>query len=88
MRIQGFLGKKMERITIIIGLIAVLLMPSLVMAIDTAPMISDREIVERLTKLEEGKRNLEKRIGDFRSEINTRFDILQWMLGFLSPLPL
>ena len=76
-----------------------LLIPSLVMAIDTAPRISDREIVERLTKLEEGQRNLEKRIGDFRSEmngrfddlrsnINARFDILQWMLGFFITIAL
>lgn len=78
----------MGRITIIIGLIAVLLIPSLVMAIDTAPRISDREIVERLTKLEEGQRNLEKRIDDLRSEMDGRFDILQWMLGFFITIAL
>lgn len=61
-------------------------------AVDTAPRISDREIIERLSKLEEGQKSLNlridslstslnKRIDDLRSDMNKRFDIITWMLG-------
>lgn len=53
-------------------------------AVDTASHITDREIVERLTRLEEGQKKsgedlramdkgLNKRIDDLRSEMNSRF---------------
>ena len=84
-----------KKILIITVLITALIIPSLLLAIETAPRISDREIVERLTKLEEGQKNLEKRFDDvnrrfddvnrrfddLRSEMNSRFNTLQWMLG-------
>ena len=59
---------------IIFGLIIGILIPCLAISVETAPRISDREIVERLTRLEEGQKNLDKRIEDFRSEMNSRFD--------------
>ena len=91
-----------KRIIIIPLLITVLIIPSLLLAVETAPRISDREIVERLAKLEEGQKNLEKqidnvnkRIDDLRSEMNSRFqavdkrfDILQWMLGLFITIAL
>ncbi|MEW5800797.1 MAG: hypothetical protein AB1847_01715 [bacterium] len=43
-------------------------------AVDVAPRISDREIVERLSRLEEGQKRLEGRIDDLRSEMIGRFD--------------
>ena len=69
-------------------MIAVLIIPSSLFAIETAPRISDREIVERLTRLEEGQKTIEmrfddvnrriddvnKRIDDLRSEMNRRFE--------------
>ena len=83
-------------------LITVLMMPSLLLAVEIAPRISDREIVERLTKLEEGQKHLDKRfdgvnkrIDDLRSEMNSRFqaidkrfDSLQWMLGLFITIAL
>ena len=66
-----------KRIIIIPLLITVLMIPSLLLAVETAPRISDREIVERLTKLEEGLKNLEKRIDDLRFEMNSRFNDLR-----------
>lgn len=68
---------------------------SYLMGVEVAPRITDREIVERLAKLEEGQKSLEKRIDDLRSEMNSRFeavdkrfdsiekrfDLLQWMFG-------
>ena len=78
----------MRKIIIIISLIIGILTPSMLIAVERAPRISDREIVERLTKLEEGQKSLEKRfddvnrrIDDLRSEINSRFDTMQWMFG-------
>ena len=76
-------------------MIAVLIMPSLLFAIETAPRISDREIIEGLAdirgdikeiranilRVQEGQKNLEKRFDDLRSEMNSRFDTIQWMFG-------
>lgn len=68
-------------------------------AVDAASHITDREIVERLTRLEEGQKKsgedlramdkgLNKRIDDLRSEMNSRFDTLQWMLGLFITIAL
>jgi len=89
----------MRKIIIIIGLFIGIFTPSLLIAIETAPRISDREIVERLTRLEEGQKNLERRIDnldkglnnridDLRSEMNSRFDTIQWMLGLFITISL
>ena len=55
--------------------------PHFALALDIAPRISDREIVERLSRLEEGQKRLEarfeavdKRFDDLRSEMNSRFE--------------
>ena len=59
-----------------------------VFAVESAPRISDREIIEKLAKLEEGQASLKaeiantnKRIDDMNNSVNKRFDILQWMFG-------
>ena len=67
--------------------IAILFLFSLVViqtelyAVETAPRISDREIVERLTRLEEGQKAIEKRLDELREDMNKRFEILMWMIG-------
>lgn len=89
----------MKNLMIITGLVIGLFSPSLVIAVERAPRISDKEIVERLTRLEEGQKTLErridnldkglnKRIDDLRSEVNSRFDTLQWMLGLFITIAL
>jgi len=85
----------MKNVMIITGLIIGLFSPSLLIAIERAPRISDKEIVERLTRLEEGQKNLERRLDDLRSEMNSRFegvdnrfDTLQWMLGLFITIAL
>ena len=57
-------------------------------AVETAPRISDREIVERLTRIEEGQKAIEKRVDKLEDNINSRFDdmnkrfdMLMWMIG-------
>ena len=40
--------------------------------------------VERLTRLEEGQKNIETRFDD----VNSRFDTIQWMLGFFITITL
>jgi len=89
----------MKRITIVFILIAILLFPLLASAVQVAPRITDKEIVERLTRLEEGQkainkridgleRSLNKRIDDLRAEMNDRFNTLQWMLGLFITISL
>ncbi|MCD6256050.1 MAG: hypothetical protein J7J44_07250 [Deltaproteobacteria bacterium] len=62
--------------------------PMVASAVEKAPRITDKEIIERLTRLEEGQRainkridDVNKRIDDLRAEMNNRFNTLQWMLG-------
>ena len=92
----------MRKIIIISWLIVGILTPSLLIAVEKAPRISDREIVERLTRLEEGQKNIESRfddvnrrfddinsrIDDLRSEMNSRFDTIQWMFGLFISITL
>lgn len=101
---------------IIVFFLVILSKPGLLFSVEIAPRISDKEIIERLTRLEEGQKNIEKhfdnvnsrfddvsgrfddvnkrfedvnkrfddvnrRIDDLRSEMNGRFDTLQWMFG-------
>jgi len=65
-------------------------------------IISGKEIAERLTRLEEGQKALNKRIDDLRAEMNTRFDdvnrrfddmnkridILMWIMGLFVTISL
>jgi uncharacterized membrane protein len=79
----------MKKIIIIIPvLVTVLMIPSFLLAVERAPRVSDREIVERLTRLEEGQKHFDKRFDDLRSEMNSRFNILQWMLGLFITIAL
>ena len=92
----------MKNVIIIIGITIGILMPSPVIAVERAPRISDREIIEGLSdirgdikeiraniqRLEEGQKNLEKRFDDLRSEMNSRFDTIQWMFGLFITITL
>ena len=74
-------------------------MPLPSFAAEIAPRITDREIVERLARLdakmdalqkrlEEGHAALNKRIDDLRSELNGRLDTLQWIQGLFVTISL
>ncbi len=67
----------MKRVAVIFIIVAVWLSPLLASAVQVAPRITDREIVERLTRLEEGQRALNKRIDD----VNKRIDGLERSLN-------
>ena len=77
-----------KRILIIRVMITVLMIPSLLLAVERAPRISDREIVERLTRLEEGQKHLRSEMNSRFQAIDKRFDILQWMLGLFITIAL
>ncbi|MBI3399769.1 MAG: hypothetical protein HY026_11155 [Deltaproteobacteria bacterium] len=82
----------MKRLLIVVLL---LMFTAPVFAIDTAPRISDREIIEKLSaldaKIDKETANLRGDIKELRSgqialdkrfdDINKRFDTLQWMMG-------
>ena len=85
----------MQKVIISTGLMAILLIPMVAAAAEKAPRITDREIVERLTRLEEGQKAIDKRIDDLRAEMNgrfqamdKRFDTLQRMLGLFITISL
>src|SRR3990167_3066379 len=66
----------MKNLSIIILFIAFALIVcnSQTFAIETAPHISDREIVERLTRVEEGQSSIRAEIKQLREDINKQFD--------------
>ncbi|MEK6679862.1 MAG: hypothetical protein AABY39_10650 [Nitrospirota bacterium] len=71
----------MKRIVVIAALITTLFIPSIVPAIERAERITDREIVERLTRLEEGQNTLRVEIKansdaikHLRDDINSQFN--------------
>ncbi len=64
----------MRKVIIFASLMAILLVPMVAAAVEKAPRITDREIVERLTRLEEGQKTLNKRFDDLHAEMNGRFD--------------
>jgi DNA-binding GntR family transcriptional regulator len=89
----------MRKVIIFASLMTILLVPMVAAAVEKAPRITDREIVERLTRLEEGQKALNKRFDDLRAEMNGRFDdlraemnerfnTLQWMLGLFITISL
>jgi hypothetical protein len=64
-------------------------------AVEVAPRISDREIIESLTELKAGQQAMNKRIDDLQvstnrqfDDMNKRFDTLQWMLGLFMTIAL
>jgi len=65
-----------------------LLVPMIASAVEKTPRITDKEIIERLTRLEQGQKAINKRIDDLRAEMNGRFNTLQWMLGLFITISL
>ncbi|MEA1967233.1 MAG: hypothetical protein U9N77_03320 [Thermodesulfobacteriota bacterium] len=51
--------------------------PGVVLALETAPAITDREVVEKLAKLEAGQQALNQRISDLRSEMKSGQEALR-----------
>ena len=80
---------------IILSLLTLLIFPKASIAVEIAPRISDREIIERLTKLEEGQKHLETSLGakiqtnaeailQLGNNMNAQFDrLFQLTLGIL-----
>ena len=66
----------MQKVIIFTGLMAILLIPMVAAAVEKAPRITDREIVERLTRLEEGQKVLNERIDGLGKSLNKRIDDL------------
>jgi len=66
----------MNMMRMILFLLAIMLFVSPVMsyAVEVAPRISDREIIESLGKLADGQVNLDKRLDDLNRSIDKRFD--------------
>jgi cytochrome c-type biogenesis protein CcmH/NrfF len=67
----------MRKVIIFTGLMAILLVPMVAAAVEKAPRITDCEIVERLTRLEEGQKALNERIDGLEKSLNTRIDDLR-----------
>ena len=66
----------MKSIVIITALITVLFIPSVVPAIERTQGIMDREIVERLTKLEEGQKAILREMDKRFEAVDKRFETI------------
>ncbi len=72
----------MERRAVFVLIITILLSSPLTSsAVQVAPRITDREIVERLTRLEEGQKALNKRIDGLDKSLNERINDLDKKLN-------
>jgi predicted nucleic acid-binding Zn-ribbon protein len=60
----------MSRLFLLMSFLLALLTPVLSDAIDTASPLSDREVIERLTRLEEGQSALRQEMQQFRQDMN------------------
>lgn len=58
----------------VLALLLTFLVVSPVFAVTAAPHITDREIVEKLSKLEAGQTALQQQINDLKESTNKRFD--------------
>jgi len=54
-----------------------LVIPGVLVALENAPNITDREVVEKLAKLEAGQQSLNHRISDLRSEMKSGQEALR-----------
>ena len=65
-----------KKAVLLVALFAFCLFPSLVLSVETAPRITDREIIEKLTRLEEGQKALSQRIDDTNRRLEEGFKAL------------
>lgn len=65
-----------KEVWILAGFLAFCLFPSQALPVETAPRITDREIVEKLTRLEEGQKTLGQRIEDTNRRLVEGFKAL------------
>jgi phosphoglycerate-specific signal transduction histidine kinase len=63
------------------NLLVLLFFPPQSFSVDVAPRITDREIVERLTRLEEGQKTLNQRIDEGFKAVNQRIDGVEKVLN-------
>lgn len=71
----------MKTLFILSSILLRILLPTPVVAVEQAPRITDREIIERLTRLEEGQKSLGQRSEDLEQRMNQRFESLKEDLG-------
>ena len=73
----------MKTLVLFLSLFFCLFVP-LAFAVDVAPRISDREIIESLAELKEGQRALNQRLNDLTASTNSRFDDMNKRLNDLT----
>jgi len=64
----------MKKIYLLVLILSCFICPRPALAVEIAPRISDREIVERLSRLEEGQKRLEARFDAKFESVDKRFD--------------
>jgi len=68
---------KLELKVLYVFILLQLIIPGTLLALESAPDITDREVVEKLAKLEAGQQALNHRISDLRSEIKSGQEALR-----------
>lgn len=69
--------------TLLLALVFLTISVPTVRAIDVAPRISDRDIIEKLAGLEAGQKALDVRLNDLRSEVKTGQEALNTRMASL-----
>jgi hypothetical protein len=64
----------MNKLILVIEILSILFMPYFVYGVEKAPRISDKEIIERLTRLEEGQKAILREMDKRFESIDKRFE--------------
>ena len=70
-------------IILVVLILSSITQPICAIAVDAAPRISDREIIEGLTEVRGDIKRLEQRFDAFERQMNQRFDDIKWFLGIM-----
>lgn len=63
-------------VTLFVGLLTCCLLPARVFSVEAAPRITDREIIEKLTRLEEGQKTIAQRLDDTNRRLDEGYKAL------------
>lgn len=69
---RGCIMKNMKRLLPVLLLLLLFAVPAF--AVDVAPRISDREIIESLAELKAGQKTLQRQLNDMKESIDKRFE--------------
>lgn len=70
----------MKKVFLLGSVLFCLIFPAVGQAVEAAPRITDKEIIERLTRLEEGQKALGQRVDELTQDMGQRLEALRQLV--------